>query len=248
MEPRVPGRRSGSRLAVITGASRGLGAALSDAYRARGWEVVGLSRSGSGPDSVRVDFADAGEAARVLGALFARLAEREFDEIVAISNAAVLGPVGPLGEASAQDIGSHFEVNVVSAVLFCRAFVSAFAAHDGAKTLVNVSSGAASKGYAGWSLYCASKAAMENHFRCLALEQASAEHPVRAISVNPGVMDTEMQAEVRSASEEQFPALERFLRLQSEGRLAPPRDVADRIVELVDAGPEPGEVYSVSGA
>ena len=148
--------------------------------------------------------------------------------------------VGSLARASAEEVERHLEVNVVSAILLARAFTSAFQQLDCPKTFVNVSSGAAVRGHAGWSLYCASKAAMENFVRAMALEQADQEFPIRTLSVNPGVMDTAMQAEVRASSPEQFPEKARYVRLKAEGRLAEPGDVAARIVDVVASRPEPG--------
>jgi benzil reductase ((S)-benzoin forming) len=108
-----------------------------------------------------------------------------------------------------------------------------------------VSSGAATRGIAGWSLYCATKAALENFVRAAALEQGARTHPISMLSVNPGIMDTEMQATVRSASVEDFPSVERFIRYKNEGALAPPARVASRIAEIVASRLHAGGVYSV---
>ncbi len=233
-------------VAIITGGSRGLGAALCEEYRSRGWVVVEFSRSAPHPFSVRVDLSDPSAASEVFAGTLGPLALETWDEVVAISNAAVLGPVGSVENANPDDIGTNLDTNVVSAILFARAFVSAFQEHDCPKTFVNISSGAAAKGYAGWSLYCASKAAMENFVRSVALEQSARRHPIDAISVNPGVMDTEMQAAVRAASIEDFPALDRFLGLHRDGLLNAPVAVAARIADVVSSRPEPGGVYAVS--
>jgi NAD(P)-dependent dehydrogenase (short-subunit alcohol dehydrogenase family) len=233
-------------LAIITGGSRGLGAALCDLYRERGWHVVEFSRSAPHSYSVPVDLSDPQAAAHVFAKTFAALAASSPPEVVAISNAGVLGPVGPVEHAPWVEIRANLEVNVVSAILFARQLAAAFQDHRCPKTFVNISSGAATKGRAGWSLYCAGKAALENYVRAVALEQAARAHPFRAISVNPGAMDTAMQAAVRSSSARDFPELERYLRLYREGRLAPPSSVASRIAEIVASRPESGGVYLAS--
>lgn len=233
-------------LAIITGGSRGLGAALCDQYRGQGWKVIEFSRSAPHSFSVRLDLSDPPGAAQLFAEALDSLAALDAPEVVAINNAAVLAPVGPVERSSPAEIAGHLDVNVVSSILFARAFVAAFQEHACPKTFVTISSGAASKGYAGWSLYCASKAALENYVRAVALEQAARLHPVRAISINTGVMDTAMQATVRGSSIEDFPELERFLGLHREGRLSPPSLVASRIAEIVRARPEPGGVYAVS--
>ena len=111
---------------------------------------------------------------------------------------------------------------------------------------MSISSGAAVKAHAGWSLYSAGKAAMEHYCRVLAVEQSAQLSPVRVFSVNPGVMDTSMQAEVRASDPGHFPELDRFVGLKRDGLLASPDDVAMQIVDLVQSRPEPGGTYALS--
>jgi len=244
---RVASGREGSELgvAVVTGGSRGLGAALCAEYRARGWSVIEFSRTGTETFSAHLDLSDPLEAAEVFSEAFVSLAELEIPEIVVISNAGMVEPIGPVENTTPKAIASHIDVNVTSAILVARAFVSVFQGHDCPKTFVNISSGAAAQGYAGWSLYCASKAALENFVQSMALEQSARDHPIRAISVNPGVMDTAMQATVRASSV--FPAVERYVRLKADGMLQAPSAVASRIADLVASRPQAGRVYSASG-
>lgn len=233
------------RLAILTGGSRGLGAALCDLYREQGWRVVEFSRTAPHPFSVHADLSVPWRTAEVFEHTLASLTALDISEVVAIGNAAVLGPVGPVERSAPEEIAAHLHINVISGVLFARAFVAAFQAHRCPKTFVNISSGAAASGQAGWSLYCSSKAALENYVRAVALEQVVRAEPIRAISVNPGVMDTEMQEVVRNSSADDFPALDRFLQYQRDGLLADPQAVAGRIAAIVASRPEPGRVYSV---
>jgi benzil reductase ((S)-benzoin forming) len=229
-------------LALITGGSRGLGAAMLDEYRSRGWSVMEFSRSGPG---VHLDLTDTEDTADVFADAFEGLSSFEVDEIAVINNAAMLGPVGSVANATPDEIAAHFDVNIVSAVLLARAFIGAFQERDCLKTFVNISSGAAVKGHAGWSLYCASKAAIENFVRAVALEQTSRPHPIRAINVNPGVMDTAMQTEVRASRVEDFPERERFVGLKLGGRLSQPDLVAARIADMIASRPESGATVGV---
>lgn len=201
-----------------------------------------FSRSGSG---VHIDLADTRDAAYVFGNAFGDLSARAIDEIVVINNAAMLGPVGPVARAAPPDVQAHIDLNVVSGILLARAFAASFQERDCVKTFANITSGAATKGHAGWSLYCASKAAMEGFVRSFAFEQALQTHPIRAISVNPGIMDTAMQAEIRAARVDDFPERDRFVGFKLGGQLAQPDAVAARVVDLVASRPEQGATVSV---
>lgn len=233
-------------LVIITGGSRGLGAALCRLYHKQGWRVVEFSRTAPHPFSVRLDLSDSRQAAEMYDRTFASLALLDSSEVVVISNAAALRPVGPVERSSAAQIVGHLGTNVTSAVLLARAFAAAFHGHSIPKTFVNISSGVAASPVAGWSLYSASKAALESFTRAMALEQMERSQPIRAFSVNPGVMDTDMQEVVRSSSAEDFPDVERFVHYQKEGHLSQPESVASRIAEIVASRPEAGGVYSVS--
>lgn len=229
-------------LALITGGSRGLGAALWDEYRSRGWSVMEFSRSGPG---VHIDLTDTEDAADVFGALFSDLSAHAIDEIVVVNNAAMLGPVGPVARVAPEEVQAHVDLNVVSGILLARAFAASLQERDCPKTFVNITSGAAVKGHAGWSLYCASKAAMEGFVRAFAIEQVSQPHPIRAINVNPGIMDTAMQAEIRASRVDDFPERQRFVEFKLGGQLVQPDLVAARIVDLVASRPEQGATLSV---
>lgn len=231
--------------AVVTGGSRGLGSALCDAYAARGWSVMELSRTAPHPYSVQLDLGDLSAAAAAFKEVFTSLAAAECEEVVVVNNAAVLGPVGPIDTMAPEAIARTCDINVTAGVLLAREFARAFGGRSCAKSFVNISSGAAIHAHAGWALYSASKAAMEHFVRVMAVEQATQRYPVTAFSVNPGVMDTAMQGEVRSATPDAFPEVERYIHLQRAGLLVPPDRVAEGIVEMVTSRPDAGGTYAV---
>ncbi|WP_085314384.1 SDR family NAD(P)-dependent oxidoreductase [Derxia lacustris] len=215
-----------ARLAIVTGGSRGLGAALVAALSAAGWEVVEFSRAAPHAGSVEVDLGDLANAAPLLDEKLAQLAARDWDEVLAVMNAATLTPIGPTARKPLPELLANLDLNFAAPVLFAALFVRHFQPHAARKLLANISSGAALKGYAGWSLYCAAKAGLENHIRAIALEQAGEAQPVLAVNVDPGVMDTDMQAEIRATGAEDFPAVARFVGLHAEGVLRAPAEAA----------------------
>ena len=139
-------------LAIVTGGSRGLGEALVQAYEAREWSTFELSRSGGGLSHMEVDLADLDASFDVLEAQFQSLAKAEWMRVVFFNNAGVLTPIGPVHALQDAQIARNLDVNLVSGIRLMAAFVRAFEGSGAELTVVNVSSGASSKGYAGWPL------------------------------------------------------------------------------------------------
>jgi benzil reductase ((S)-benzoin forming) len=244
MDAAAPVAASPRRLALVTGGSAGLGRALCERLVAEGHRVVEFSRSAPHPFSVRVDFSSPLAAAKTLQHTLQPLALEPWDEVLAVANAGTLSPIGPASRQDPAALLACMGTNFDSAILFMSQVVAQFQAHPGRKVVANISSGAALKGLAGWSLYCAAKAGLENFVRALAAEQASKPHPLRAVSIDPGVMDTAMQAAIRAADPRDFPEVARFVRRRDEGELRDPADVAAAVLRIAGLpGLEPGVRY-----
>lgn len=220
------------RTAVVTGASRGLGAGLARTFHAAGLRVALCSRTapvlpeGERVLARRLDVVD-GEAVE----RFAAAAAARFGRVdLWVNNAGVLEPIGMLRELASGDFSRHLAVNVLGVFHGSRAFVRHLHERGGDGVLVNISSGAGRRPYAGWSAYCAAKAAVDRLTECIADEERS--HGLRAYSVAPGVIDTEMQAALCRCDEERFPAVERFRELKRNNRYNSPRFVAERLLAL----------------
>ncbi|TVR85750.1 MAG: SDR family NAD(P)-dependent oxidoreductase [Spirochaetaceae bacterium] len=234
------------KLIILSGGSRGLGSELYKLYEKSSWVVYEFSRSAPHRNSIQVDLSDPDAAHAVFLRQFAELAQHDWDEIQILGNAATLHPMQPLARMQPHDLVANTHVNIASALLFLAAAVNAFQGHACRKLLVNISSGAATKGYAGWSLYCGAKAALENVIRSVALEQQQLPHPFTALSINPGLIDTDMQAAIRATSADNFPDVQKFHKRQADGLLRPPAQVAAAVAHILSQ-PElaPGEVYKV---
>lgn len=236
--PVEPGVVDG-KVIVITGASRGLGLGMARRWRDLGARLGLCARSPvplEGPGVVRdtVDVTDRPAVER-----FARRVADELGPIdLWVSNAGVLDPVGPLVAVDPDAVDRHVHVNLLGAVWSARAYLGHLrgAGHRG--VLVTISSGAAHTPYAGWSVYCATKAAVDQLSRVLALEEADR---CRVLAVAPGVVDTDMQELIRSTSPDRFPAVERFRQLKEAGRFNSPAHVADWIAAWA-FGPDDGDV------
>ena len=189
------------RTVIVTGASRGLGAAVARWLGQVGAAVIVVARSEKDLESVARDVEDAGGSALVVGAdvsdpdacsrAVSRTLERfgRLDGLV--NNAGVLEPMGDLALTDPEAFGRNLAVNVVGP--FCLARFGLDALRRARGRIVNVSSGAARLVIRGAGAYCASKAALTHLTRVLADE----EPRVTSVAVRPGVVDTRMQALLR---------------------------------------------------
>jgi hypothetical protein len=222
-------------VAVVTGASRGLGAGLVERLLDLGWRVACCARSApSFPDApvgrlltAAVDVTDAGA---VEG--YADAVETRFGPVTLwVNNAGVLGPIGPARDADPAEVHRALAINVGGAFVGSAAFARrARRWPPGRRVLVNIGSGAGTSVYPGWSVYGPTKAAVDHLSRHLAAE----EPDLVVASVAPGVVDTDMQREIRASDEARFPAIERFRDLQRTGAYNSPTWIADHLVALVD--------------
>jgi benzil reductase ((S)-benzoin forming) len=152
-----------------------------------------------------------------------------------VNNAGVLEPIAPLRDADRAEVATNVEVNVLGVMYGSAAFARHVRSRPGGGVLVNITSGAATNPYAGWAAYCASKAAVDQLTRVVAIEEADAG--LRAYAVAPGVVDTDMQATIRATSEDRFPSVERFRDLARADAFNTPPWVADRVLRLLDEDP-----------
>lgn len=231
--------------AIVTGHARGLGAALAEQLLARDIAVLGISRSGNPglasrfPDTFEqaaLDLSDSAALAHWLvgGTLQGFLSGGS--TALLINNAGTVQPVGPAGMQDVEKIARAVALNVSAPLMLASAFVAAADAGD--KRILHISSGAGQSAVPGWSVYCASKAALDHHARATMADRVPG---LRISSIGPGVVDTDMQAEIRASSPELFPLREQFDSLKREGALASPQECARRLVDYL-LGPRFGDV------
>jgi NAD(P)-dependent dehydrogenase (short-subunit alcohol dehydrogenase family) len=182
-------------VAVVTGASQGLGLTLAEALAARGWALVVDARRTDRLDDAVARLARATDVVGVAGDVtdpahrraLARAAETLGRVGLVVNNASTLGasPLPTLGVITPEVFRATFETNVIAPIALLQALDGVLA--DGA-TVVNITSDAAVEPYEGWGGYGASKAALEHASRILAAERPD----LRVLVVDPGDMRTEM--------------------------------------------------------
>jgi NAD(P)-dependent dehydrogenase (short-subunit alcohol dehydrogenase family) len=213
-----------SPVALVTGASRGLGLALTRSFVSRGWSVVVDARDGERlaravaalPDPSAVtalagDVVDDAHRADLAAAVRAR---GGLD--VLVNNAGVVGPspLPPLAAHPLPDLLEVVEVNALAPIALVQLVLPALRARAG--RVVNLSSDAAVEAYAGWGAYGAAKAALDHASRVLAVEEPA----VRFFCFDPGDMDTDLH---RQADPDADPS-----------SLASPSSVVPALLRLVD--------------
>ena len=184
-----------ARTIALTGATRGLGRALTQELVARGHTVLGCGRDGEQVAALTSEFAaphrfhavDVSDPAAVAAWAADLLAGGNPPDLV-INNAALMNDPAPLWETSAADFGRLMDVNVDGTVNVIRALVPAMIA-AGRGVIANLSSGWGRSTAPEVAPYCASKWAIEGLTKALAQELPSG---LAAVAVNPGIIDTDM--------------------------------------------------------
>jgi NAD(P)-dependent dehydrogenase (short-subunit alcohol dehydrogenase family) len=226
------------RKIVLTGHSRGLGAAIAEAFLARGIAVLGISRGTNQtlatryPDLLHQQALDLANTEALADWIDGDALDRflaKASQPGLINNAGLVRPVGPPGGQGAQAITRTVNVNVAAPLMLTDAFVRVTGdAPD--RRILHMSSGAARSVLAGWSIYCATKAALDHHARAVV---ADGIEGLRIASLAPGVIDTDMQTEIRASETKKFPLREQFQAMKDEGALDPPETTAQRIVDYM---------------
>ncbi|TCC28790.1 SDR family NAD(P)-dependent oxidoreductase [Kribbella sindirgiensis] len=234
-------------LVWISGASAGLGAALAATIPFERAELIDISRRGGTPGAhhVAVDLADPESWPVVEKDFRQRIEAGDPELVVFIHNAGTLTPLGSADHVDTEQYTRNVLLNSAAAQVLGQSFLSAVSGRDCEQHLIMLSSGAARRPHEGESSYGAGKAAIDQWVRTVGLEQQRRSPGCRVISVSPGSVDTDMQAELRAASLEEVPVSGRFRDMQALGHLAKPETVARTIWSLLDRDLPSGTVLHV---
>lgn len=232
-----------SPLTILTGASRGLGLGIARHLLARGHRLLTLQRNPNASlvssasqalEQWSVDLADPVPVAARLQAWLALQPADQVSEWTLIHNAALLVEPGPLSDADSEEISKATRACLEAPLLLTAAFLKATSGLSAPRKVLSISSGLGRHAMAGSAVYCAVKAGMDHYSRAIALEEALKPHGAKIVSLAPGIIDTDMQVQLRGADRHKFPEGQRFASFKSEGRLDSPEAAAAKIVAYLE--------------
>ena len=241
-------------LFILTGASRGMGRAMAEQLIAPGHHVLTLARhpdealvtraaaTGATLTQWAVDLADAAPVAAPLADWLAQQNGAALASATLINNAGVIPAIVPLRDADPSDLANALRVGLEAPMQLTAAFLGATRAWPGVRKVLNISSGLGRRAMASQAGYCAAKAGMDHFTRCVALDEALVPNGAKVCSLAPGVIDTDMQVQLRGADAAAFPDRGSFEQLKSGGQLTSPDEAARRVLAYLarpDFGTEP---------
>ncbi|SDI56366.1 (S)-benzoin forming benzil reductase [Natribacillus halophilus] len=222
---------------IITGASRGLGAAMSRAFLEDGATVHALARSEipatKNQYSYQVDIGDVQALVHTFRDIFASIDGDTCTSVTLINNAGLVSPVGPAAENDPDEIATSIAVNVSAPMIAAREFLQHSSSLSVHRTVLNISFGAGKSPMEGWSAYCTGKAGLDMYTKTAALEQEDAANPARFLAVAPGIVDTDMQSTIRDTSKESFKHVDKFRDYKKQGSLSDPDVTAAAMLRLL---------------
>jgi benzil reductase ((S)-benzoin forming) len=230
-----------THLYIITGASRGMGLALAQQLLLPGNSLLCISRQANASLATLATSqgtpltqwqADLNDAAPVADQLNNWLSQQPlaYDRATLVNNAGVIPHIAPLSDVPSEQIQLALRVGIEAPMLLTAAFLQATAHWRIPKKVLNISSGLGRRAMASQAGYCAAKAAMDHFTRCVALEEAAKPHGAKICSLAPGVIDTDMQVQLRSASDTAFPDKAAFIGMKDNGSLTSPFEAAGRLI------------------
>ncbi len=238
--------------AIITGASRGLGAAIVERLLPTGTHIFAVSRSRNqglidgaeaSPSSltwIEADLSDRSRAGGLIGEIAGRIDLSEAKALTLINNAASIRPYGVVGTMDPGEIAEAIDLNVTAAAILTNAFVAHLADALATKTVINVSSGASERPMPGLSIYSLTKGAINVLTQAAAREYppsagtgAAGAGRFRFFAVTPGKIDTPMQEAMREEGAGVLPDHDAYIEWKETGELRAPAEAAARLLSLL---------------
>lgn len=217
----------------ITGVSKGLGKALLELLlKEENNFVYGYSRTCATKHSrFKHTVIDLSDLSKVKILAFPQLSNPE--SIAFINNAGMVGDINHVGSLDNQKIIESYNLNIISPVILTNNFISKYNDLTCEITILNISSGAGRKPIDGWSVYCSSKSALDMFSLVLDQELRIDNSNIKVLSLAPGIIDTDMQDQIRKADRLGFSNLERFIKYKEDEELVDPSTAAHKVLRYL---------------
>jgi NAD(P)-dependent dehydrogenase (short-subunit alcohol dehydrogenase family) len=158
-----------------------------------------------------------------------------FSSATLVNNAAVVTEPRPLAEIDFDALSAAVRVGLEAPLLLTAAFLRATRGWSGcARRVLHMSSGLGRRGMASTGPYCAVKAGLDNLARAQALEESLHPNGAKVCSLAPGVIDTDMQVQLRGADPGAFPDIATFRQMKAGGQLASASDAAGKVIAYLN--------------
>ena len=214
------------KAAIITGTGSGIGKATAELLLKEGYLVYGYSRTNKiqHPNFTftKIDLSNL-DAVKQL-----QFPKESQQDILLINNAATIGSIIPFDRKETNDIIHEYYLNLVAPTILCKKFITTYS--EDKKLLINIGSGAGNSPIHSWSTYCTTKAAIDMLTGVIAEEN---HKNLTVFSVHPGVVDTNMQSEIRNSNPKNFPLLSKFTDYYVQDKLESTKIVAQKLFHII---------------
>lgn len=162
---------------------------------------------------------------------------KDVEGLYLINNAGIIHPVKPVYECEPQEIMTNIQVNLIAPMILQSEFLKVcqeiVCGRNIEQRILNISSGAADRAIQGWSSYCTSKAGLNMFTNCVVEDLSQIDSLIKVVAMAPGIVDTNMQADIRSSREDEFSLVNQFIEYKEKGQLLKPEFVGSKIVEFI---------------
>lgn len=221
-------------IVYITGTSSGIGKALAELLLEQNHKVIGLSRRQTiehpNYTHISIDLSDVEEVQTF------NFPVNDKDDIVLINNAGSVGPIKPIGQQGAIEIIRLNNLNLIAPQILSNQFIRQYQGNSKpVYQIINISSGAGKRPIDAWATYCASKAGLDLFSETISEELLARQYNNWHIfSIAPGVVDTEMQSDIRQSNPNDFLNHQKFLELKNNNKLMSPVLVASKLMRVIE--------------
>lgn len=231
---------------IITGTSRGIGESLAYQLIDKNHHLICISRTTNQRiidrakemdcriDYFNYDLTNINGIDPLFKNIFSQMDLHSNDEaIYLINNAGMLTPVSPLELIETEEIIQNIHLNLLAPMIVTSNYLKFTKNMNVDKRILNISSASAKYLLPSQSCYSTAKAGLDSFTKSIDIEQKLVTYPAKVVAVYPGMIDTNLQSEIRSVSNDLFPYVNEFIQLSEEGKLQTPEYTAHKLIEIL---------------